>query len=376
MKRSSHISEEIQLLIADFLTGTIDATELDKLNQWVSDSKENQDLFNSFLSAWYLSGTSSMISAEETDKALEVVKQSLRESKARRLRPFWNLSRMAASWLIFFIIGGLAHRLFMTPSPEMVDQHSTTTITSPQGSNTLIDLPDGTKVWLNAGSKISYGNSYGISARDVELTGEAYFDVKTNRNMPFVVITSDVVVKALGTRFNVKAYPEEETITATLEEGRIVLTSLHDLSLKESVLIKPKEMVTYYKNNKIIEADTKDKIDEKVKSEPEKGKMLEIVPNIKTELVTSWKDETWIIESQPLGYLIPILERRYDIIIILESDEIMKYKFTGKIQKETIEQIMSAFGLSAPINYRIEKNKITLSLNKNRQIQYNHFTNE
>lgn len=373
MQNLHQIPEEIQLLIADFLTESINPQELHQLSKWISERNENQEAFNSFVSAWYLSGHSSLITAGKTEEALDKVKQALADSKIRTLRPFWSFSRIAVSWLVVFILGAAASFFLTKPSHEPFNRLSETTITAPLGSVALVDLPDGTKVWLNAGSEIIYDHAFGQSERNIELTGEAYFDVKTNRVMPFMVKTSDVVIKAIGTKFNVKAYPDENNITATLEEGKIILTSLHDPAAKESVLLKPNEMYTYHKSINKVKVGANDMVSRKSKSIQEKEDKLEIMPNIKTELVTSWKDKTWIIESQPLGYLIPILERRYDIKIKFESDEIMKYKFTGKIQKETIEQIMVAFALSAPINYTIEKNQIKLSLNKNRQAQYDHF---
>jgi transmembrane sensor len=376
MQKLHQIPKEIQLLIVDFLTESLNPQDLHQLGTWIAEHNENQEAFNSFVSTWYLSGQSSSITHDKTEEALGKVKHELNESKVRILGPFWSFSRIAVSWLVVFALGALASFFLTRSSHEPVARLSKTIITAPLGSVTLVDLPDGTKVWLNAGSEIVYDPAFGKSERNIELTGEAYFDVKTNKTMPFVVKTSDVVIKAVGTKFNVKAYPDENDISATLEEGKIILTSLHDLAAKESVLLKPNETYTYYKRLKKTDTGSNSRISKKNRSLQVKENRLEIIPNIRTELVTSWKDKTWIIESQPLGYLIPILERRYDINIEFESDEIMKYKFTGKIQKETIEQIMVAFELSAPINYTIEKNKITLLLNKKRQEQYDHFIDE
>lgn len=370
------IPEEITQLIVDFLNGSIQEEEIKKLNRWITESKEHEKQFNSFKAIWLMSGKSIEISTEKSEIALGKINQKLSNNNVRQLQPFWRFWRIAASWLIFFVIGGVASSLFIDqPAQLKINPKIQTKITSPLGSISVVDLPDGTKVWLNAGSKITYDDSYGKSAREVQLTGEAYFNVRTNKHMPFIVKTSDIIVKALGTKFNVKAYPDEKTITATLEEGKIEVISLLKPDSKKPIILKPSEMVTYYKQDKMSKVSPIQTTKEKTAKGTDRDDNLEMIPNIKTELITSWKDETWIIESEPLGKLAPVLERRFNMEITFESGEIMNYKFTGRIQNETIEQILMAIELSAPIQYRFEKNRIILSANKMRKQRYDKFTN-
>lgn len=379
MENFDHIPEEIQLLISDFFKETIDEQGLRLLNEWISGNDEHLHLFYSYKSIWLLSGNTTPVSPEKTEEALFDIKQKLNHTSIKKQAPFWTIRKIAASWLLFLITGGaMSFLLTKYISGNNNQKEIITSITAPLGSKSVIDLPDGTKVWLNAGSKLAYNSEYGRSTREVRLTGEAYFSVKTNKKVPFLVKTSDVLVKALGTKFNVKAYPEEKTITATLEEGKIVLTPLSKSSSAGNIELKPKEMATFYKHKveisplKAKKEITQEKIVQKV------GKTegtLNVDSDVKTDLVTSWKDSTWIIESQPLGILAPVLERRYNMIITFDSNKIRKYKFTGKIQKETIEQIMSALELSAPIQYKIERDTVTISLNRVRQKQYDQYTN-
>jgi transmembrane sensor len=99
------------------------------------------------------------------------------------------------------------------------------------GGRSEVILPDGSKVKLNAGSNISYSNNFGYAERNILLEGEGYFEVETNPQIPFVVEASGLKIKAFGTIFNVKAYPEEEEITTTLVEGMV--------KLREKTLILP-----------------------------------------------------------------------------------------------------------------------------------------
>lgn len=366
MKDPLFITDEIKYAIVEFLEGTIETERLNRLNSWLKESQEHQIQFNDFKKAWYLSGKAKPVPEERALTSWPRVKNALELKKDKKVSRFWTTSKVAASWFLVFILGGAFSALLIRHMSVLNYQQSKTTITVPLGSKSLVDLPDGTKVWLNAGSKLTYTKDYGKSTREVLLSGEAYFSVKSNKKVPFLVKTSHLVVKALGTKFNVKAYPDEKIITTTLEEGKIELSLIKGVVHSKAIILKPREMAIFYRpeTGKHLEANPPSGL--KVNHGPETEK-LEIVTSIHTELETSWKDDTWTIDEETLGNLAPILERRYNMIIEFESEEIKSFHFTGKIQNETIEEIMSAIELSAPVKYNIEKNKIILSLNKNFQ---------
>lgn len=373
MRPDIKIPEDISLLIVDFFQEKIDEDGLSKLNAWLQESNENIHRFNSLKSVWLTSGKPVGFTSEKIDQTLAKVKSKNQSEIEIKPDYFWSFRKIAASWLLFIIAGGaLGAILFGGRSGE---KSSLTTITAPLGSKSIVDLPDGTKVWINAGSQLTYTNNYGKLNREVKLVGEAYFNVRTNPAIPFIVKTSDISVKALGTRFNVKAYPDEKTITTTLEEGKIQVTMLHKKSDHKMVELKPKDMITYIKA-----PGTVNKREEKPVIQPEVitegGVLSDIVPEVKTELQTSWKDNTWIIEGQPLEELIPLLERRYNVIISFDKSEIKDLKFTSKIQNETIEQILMALELSSPIKFSISNNNITIHLNNSLLEKYSKNTNQ
>lgn len=368
MVNTFEMPEEIKVLITNFLKGVIDEEELNKLSHWLSLSNNNVKEFKLLKSLWLLSGKTIPVSSEISDNALSKVKSKISNTKRVTLKPYWKFGLIAASWLVFLIVGSvLGAGLMRHNDNESVDMVNTT-ISAPLGAKSIVDLPDGTRVWINAGSKITYNNFYGKTTREINLIGEAYFSVKTNKRIPFLVRTSDIIVKALGTKFNVKAYPDEKTITTTLEEGKVVLTSLHNSDKKEVIGLKPNQMVTYYKEPDAVNT-LPEKVQKKVQNNEkviidEDGSLIKLDPIVQTELLTSWKDDTWIIKGEPLGTLASVLERRFNMVIVFDSDESRQFKFTGKIQKETIEQIMVALELSAPIHYEINNNIIKISLNK------------
>ncbi|HEX2395032.1 MAG TPA: FecR family protein, partial [Bacteroidales bacterium] len=192
MQKLNIIPKEIQLRIVDFLEGTINDQELSLLNQWICENDQNLNQFNAFKSVWLLSEKSIPVNTVNSEAALIKIKENLNQEKVRHLRQFWHFLRIAASWLLFFIIGVTVSLIFVKPYQVKKAQQKYINVTAPLGAKSLVDLPDGTTVWLNAGSKITYNNTYGILNREVRLSGEAYFSVSANKKIPFLVRTSDV----------------------------------------------------------------------------------------------------------------------------------------------------------------------------------------
>jgi ferric-dicitrate binding protein FerR (iron transport regulator) len=124
-----------------------------------------------------------------------------------------------------------------------------TEIRAPFGARTEIILPDGSAVWLNAGSKIKYMNVFNRDNREIQLNGEAYFKVTKNTDLPFDVKTGDLSIQALGTEFNVKSYDDEDIIETTLVEGKIAIHQ--GRKQKASVYLEPHQQALYVKYNKI-----------------------------------------------------------------------------------------------------------------------------
>jgi len=243
-------------------------------------------------------------------------------------------------------------------------------VIAPKGSNSVSILPDGTKVWLNAGTTMKYTNKFGVISREVELVGEAYFKVATNPEKPFTVITSELKIMALGTAFNVKAYPDEKVISTTLEEGKV---SIQGKGI--NVTLKPRQNMTYerqkffHDEGLLIEEAKKDA--EVDLPEPNaKNPAVNTLSDVNTQLYTSWKDGKWIIESATLSEAAVLLERKFNITVQIESEALLTYKFSGTFTNETLEQILNAFRFTAPIEYKINKGIVTIKPDLKRKANY------
>jgi len=273
--------------------------------------------------------------------------------------------RIAATIVIFFGLGTVFSWIFLGKgNSDILTINALHEIEVPKGGKSIITLPDGTKVWLNAGTRLKYSNTYGINDRKVELEGEAYFKVKTNPEKPFIVQTSELSVMAYGTSFNVKAYPDEKVISTTLEEG---IVKIEGEKLKIS--LKPNQCLTYIKKkapeieNPIIAKHDSIKTYNKDYQKVEK---IKPITTVNVEKITAWKDNRLIIESETIADIAVVLERRFNVKVNIISEGLLEYRFRGVFYNETLEQILSVIQLSAPIEYRIDKGIVTIKTDTKR----------
>ena len=270
--------------------------------------------------------------------------------------------RYAAVILITSLVSGIA---YFTISKFNSGGVAFNEITVPYGSRISITLSDSSRVWINSGSRLTYPSHFAEDKREVYLEGEAFFDIQKNQNQPFYVKTSDIDIKVLGTRFNVKSYPEEDIIATTLISGQLMLLpkQLNKTDGRQTVL-HPNQKAYYSKEAKKLELSKQEYIKDlkpvsKETSNLVKTKTIENIEHMTIE--TSWKDELLIFRDERFSSLAKRLERWYDVEIILEDSEVGDYKFTGSIRNETIEQAMKAFSVASSIDYTIDQNSITIT---------------
>lgn len=231
-------------------------------------------------------------------------------------------------------------------------------VSTQKGSRTKIILPDGTKVWLNACSKLTYKNDFNSAPdREVTLSGEAFFEVVHNAARPFIIRAKGVVIRDIGTAFDIKAYPDEKTVEATLISGAIEITSEQDPEI--NVLLKPNERM-------IIPVDIQDtKISKEIPDSSNAGTLYSIAKVQKDQYglisQTSWVQNKLVFDDETFEDLAPKMERWYNIQIHFKDDQIQQIRFSGIIEKESIDQALKAMQLSYPFKYTINGNDVLIS---------------
>lgn len=207
------------------------------------------------------------------------------------------------------------------------DRHGYSTLVVPYGRRVDIALPDGTKVWLNSGSKLVYPNAFKGDKREVFLQGEAYFDVAHNAEKPFHVYAKDADVKVLGTSFNVRAYTDEQEVKTTLVQGRVMLSDLNNP--EKFVHLVPGRMA-------IFSAD----------------KSFSLL-NVDTEMYTSWKEGYLYLKNERLQNLLKTITRYYNIAITVDENQKTESYFSGRLTLEAKpEQVLNSIAFT--IGYQAE----------------------
>lgn len=236
------------------------------------------------------------------------------------------------------------------------------------GSPASTRLPDGSLIWVNAGSRISYTPDYNDVRREIWLDGEAYFDVTTNPHKPFVVRARDISIVATGTAFNVSAYAEDPSVTTTLVHGRITINGDR---IPEPIEVAPNQTVEYFIGEEGRTRMARSLEESNLAPATRNISVISHVPAIKREnnpaIYTSWKEDRWVIEGERLESLMHKIERRYNVSVYFSGEEIKGYRFNGSFAGETIDEVLKIIHRTLPIDYKIDKGIVLLFSNKKLQ---------
>ena len=362
------MEEKIKSLFISYLENSLSKSDEDVLLQWIKDNRYELKEFSEIRRIWKLTGWIDELNENNIEKEWQRLLQKVeREQKNHRNHQFWYwVPRIAAVFILGAVFSQVISYYFNEKSESRLVYQE---IVSPKGSKSVITLPDGSNIWLNAGSTIRYSSDFGKKKREVFLSGEAFFKVVSNKSKAFIVNASDLSIKAYGTAFNVKSYPDENTVETTLIEGSVGVTRVSVKNKKnDEVILEPNQRVVYFRPVEQVETEAKEDIKdntgfksgEKVDTERQKLTYM-ITKGIDPESFTSWKEGNLVINSETLGELAVTLERKYDMKIHFESEKLKELKFTGSLKNETIEQVIEAIGIAAHINYKIEERDIWLS---------------
>lgn len=204
-----------------------------------------------------------------------------------------------------------------------------------KGEKTHIQLPDGSRVWLNSCSTIEYADNYGKTNRNIKLEGEAYFEVAKNQATPFIVNACGVEVKALGTAFDISAYPEDSFLSTALFNGKV---SVKPKLTKQEILLEPDQVAVYYRRSNSIE-----------------------VQSTKNRNMAQWRGGNLSFDMMSLKEITKMLERNYDVVFSYENQKIKGLKFSGSFRdNESLTVILDVIKTNTGIEYRINEDTIVI----------------
>ena len=319
-------------LTLKFLRGELNPGEETELQKWIKGSAENRKQFLYYQQLFKENLTTA--SSAETYKEWNNLTGKLKlhtggTGGTRRLIRVAYISGIAAAFLIGLLIATLIPFSGNNTSTVPIVQ----TFSTPGGARTHFALPDGTIVWLNAGTQLTF-SQFEKDERKVELEGEAYFKVMRDEKRPFIISTGFGEVKVLGTSFDVKAY-SDDLFATTVEEGLVKVTAENGTG---AVLVRPGEQTVL------------------------SGNYMD-VKSVETQIYTSWKDGVLIFKKDALEEIVKKLERWYNVDIELAPNmELKNYRFTGTIEMESLPEVLELIRITAPIKYRYDAKKRRVEL--------------
>ncbi len=226
-------------------------------------------------------------------------------------------------------------------------------VSTKPGSKSTIKLPDGSVVTLNAGSKLTYNKDFGKELREVTLSGEGYFDVAKMKEKPFIIHTSNIKIKVLGTVFNVKAYPEDKQTETSLIHGSIEVT----------IRNRPEDKIILSPNEKLVVENDRAKPSAKPEGNGEAQaaappfvhvNKIYYNPSDSTVAETAWLNNKLVFRDEAFEDLALRLERKYDVIIKIDNEGMKSERVNGTFETETIGQALQA--LQEMVHFKFEKN--------------------
>ncbi len=386
---------KFHLLVDKFIDSSISQEEREVLERWIQENENNMAFFKSRLKE-----SNRMILADfDTDSAYLRFLETLK-SRKKTSRSFHPMLKYAAILILLLTVGFFAKRQLFDHSPQtsikVVENHEemdlgndivvkladgTTKVLSPDGKEEVTDaqggivarkeehtitfdkakeetgnstryheifipfgrtfqmkLSDGTRVWLNAGSKLRFPQSFVNSDKNriVYLEGEAFFNVVKNKDKPFIVNTREIDVEVLGTQFNISSYDTDDYIATTLVEGAVKVYETR--TPENGILLSPNFQTNY---NKFANHFNKAEVD--------------------TDVYTAWMQGRLVIDNLKFSEILVRLERRYFVKFVNRAEHLNDEIYKGEFVDEDIESVLKTIALSTSFNYEINQNIITIT---------------
>ena len=386
-------SQRVARLIAGFIQQDLSEEEQEALDGWVGVSDENMKLFEELTDEKNIDKSLEWFNRLDTEQSLEKVKARIQANTYHTKNLFRNYWMYAAAAIVIIVAGGVYYMdtgagkpsvsvpviiaanddlqpgvskaVLLTGNGGQVDLSASSdsviriegniaahnsgtmlsysadiksnqavsfnTLKTPAGGEYQVRLPDGSRVWLNAASSLTYPTMFTAATRTVELSGEGYFEVAKNEEKPFIVKTSTVDVQVLGTHFNVKAYKDEESVMTTLLEGLVKINSGNT-----SALLNPGQQAI---------SDRKD---------------IKVVNKEDVEEVVAWKNGLFSFNRDSIQTVMSQIARWYNIDVVYQSK--INHLFTGRIYRNsTASQVFRLLEVSGDVHFKVEGRSVMVT---------------
>ncbi|WP_109300823.1 FecR family protein [Aquimarina sp. AU474] len=319
-----------------YISGESNDEERSAVIEWIRQDPEHQKRYST-LKAKYVASTLDFVDTDSQDVQKAYTNFSSKKIDKRKTIYKPVVAVIAAVILPLIIWQSYIYinndNLIVSTQEFIAD--NVISIVTEHGNQKTVVLPDGSMVTLNAGSSLNYPKEFTDNIRQVNLKGEAFFDVKKDTNKPFIVHTEHLKVRVLGTSFNVKSYAKDKNIETTLVTGKVEV--IQD-RVKTPIVLVPSQRAIFNKEKNGIKVDRVD-----------------------SEKIVAWKKGKLIFDKTPLQQVVLDLKRKYNVDFVIESDSLLNYKYTGEFDNLDLDEVLKFLKLSSSIQYKYENNKVMLN---------------
>lgn len=315
--------DKIEEIIPRYCSGEATLEECLIVEEWIQQSEDNYRVVKQMYAIDQVMGTVQTESQVNTEKALASVNSKMSKIDSHVTLLTWAQRVAAILFIPLLIAFGIQYFTPRTEIAQMIE------IKTNPGMTTTVDLPDGTKVYLNSESSLTYPSVFSEEKRNVQLRGEAFFEVQKDPKHRFIVSgPHHTQIEVLGTSFNVEAFERDSFVATTLVEGKVHFAYQKNQQ-SATVEMKPGQKLmynTYLSQVKLIETNG--------------------------EAETAWKDGKIVFQATSLPVALRMLEKRFNVAFVLSNDHLRKEAFNGTFSNQRLERILEIFKISSNIKWR------------------------
>lgn len=331
---------EIEQKLFDYAEGILSEDQSRKVEEWICSSDEHRKIAESVFALEQITSRMQVLSSTDMEEALKINRARIARRKRRGIV---RMAQRAALVLLLPLVGALA---FFAANYFGNDDSSMVEIATTTGMTSSVILPDGSKVWLNSNSKLSYPSRFSQKCRNVTLEGEAYFKVTKQAGRRFVVNALGTSVEVYGTEFDVQAYGDMRgEVRTTLVNGHVKLHYPGTDGTLSSVDMRPGDSYSYDIESRSLES-------------------LDVNPRS----VSAWKDGKIILENTPLREALEMIENRYNVEFLVRNEALLSNCYTGTFSGQRLEVVLEYFKRTTNIHFDMMNRHMDSSSISGRQI--------